>query len=67
VRSVHEILSGQPWALTVKNGRASKLPVKLGLRGASQIEVVDGMQSGDIAIPQSSGVLIGQRVRPVLR
>lgn len=66
VRSVREILSGQAWVMTVKNGRAAKHPVKVGLRGNSQIEIVEGMQPGDIAIPQSSGVLTGQRVRPVL-
>lgn len=66
VRSVREILSGQAWVMTVKNGRAAKHPVKVGLRGNCQIEIVEGMQPGDIAIPQSSGVLTGQRVRPVL-
>jgi HlyD family secretion protein len=66
VRSVHDILTGQPWVLGIKDGRAAKRPVKLGLRGNSQIEIVEGLVPGDVAIPQSSGVLTGQRVRPVL-
>ncbi|TQF27120.1 permease [Bradyrhizobium sp. UNPF46] len=66
-RSVHDVLSGQPWVLTVKNGRALRRPVKLGLRGSSQIEILEGLQPGDIAIPQNSGVLAGQRLRPVLQ
>lgn len=66
LRSVHEVLSGQPWVMTVKDGRAAKRQVKLGLRGNSQVEILDGLQPGDIAIPQSSGILTGQRVRPVL-
>ncbi|MBR0764842.1 efflux RND transporter periplasmic adaptor subunit [Bradyrhizobium japonicum] len=66
VRSVHDILSGQPWVLTIKNGRAVKRLVKLGLRGNSQMEILEGLEPGDIAIPQSSGVLTGQRLRPVL-
>ncbi|RQH13566.1 efflux RND transporter periplasmic adaptor subunit [Bradyrhizobium sp. RP6] len=66
VRSVHDVLSGQPWVLTVEGGRAVKRPVKLGLRGNSNIEIVEGLQAGDVAIPQSSGVVTGQRVRPVL-
>ncbi|MDE2377013.1 efflux RND transporter periplasmic adaptor subunit [Bradyrhizobium sp.] len=66
VRSVHDVLSGAPWVLGVRDGRASKLPVKVGLRGNSHIEIVDGLSTGDVAIPQSSGVLTGQRLRPVL-
>jgi len=65
-RSVHDVLSGQPWVLTVNNGRAARRPVKIGLRGSSQIEILEGLQPGDIVIPQSSGVLAGQRLRPVL-
>jgi len=66
VRSVHDALSGQPWVLGIKDGRAAKRPVKLGLRGNSHIEIVDGLGQGDVAIPQSSGVVTGQRIRPVL-
>ncbi len=50
-----------------KDGRASQRPVKTGLHGNSQIEITEGLAAGDIAIPQSSGVLNGQRVRPVLQ
>lgn len=66
LRSVHDALSGNPWVLGIKDGRAAKRPVKLGLRGNSHIEIADGLAQGDVAIPQSSGVLTGQRVRPVL-
>jgi HlyD family secretion protein len=66
VRSVHDLLSGQPWVLGIKDGRAGKRPVKVGLRGNSHIEIADGLADGDVAIPQSSGVLTGQRVRPIL-
>jgi HlyD family secretion protein len=66
VRSVHDALSGAPWVLGIKNGRASQRPVRIGLRGNSQVEITDGLAAGDVAIPQSSGVLTGQRVRPVL-
>ncbi|MDA9440155.1 permease [Bradyrhizobium sp. CCBAU 51745] len=65
-RSVHDILSGQPWVLTVRNGRAIQHPVTLGLRGNSQMEILEGLDVGDIGVPQSSGVLAGQRIRPVL-
>ncbi len=65
VRSVHDVQSGQPWVLGIKDGRAIKRPVKRGLRGNSQVEIVAGMEAGEAAIPQSSGVLTGQRVRAV--
>jgi HlyD family secretion protein len=65
VRSVHDALSGQPWVLGIKDGRASKKPVRLGLRGNSHIEIVDGMADDEFAIPASSGALNGQRVRAI--
>ena len=64
-RSVHEALSGQPWLLGIKDGRATKQPVSLGLHGDTHIEIVDGMTEGDVAIPANSGVLTGQRVRAI--
>ncbi|MGZ5876241.1 MAG: efflux RND transporter periplasmic adaptor subunit [Bradyrhizobium sp.] len=65
-RSMHDVLSGQPWALGIKDSRAIKRPVRIGLRGNAQIEILEGMAEGDVAIPLNSGVLTGQRVRAVL-
>lgn len=67
LRSVHDVLSGTPWVLGIKDGRATQRPVKIGVRGNSHVEITDGLAAGDVAIPQSSGVLTGQRVRPVLQ
>nr|AWM03250.1 efflux RND transporter periplasmic adaptor subunit [Bradyrhizobium amphicarpaeae] len=67
LRSVHDVLSGAPWVLGIKDGRASQRPVKIGLRGNSHVEITDGLAAGDVAIPQNSGVLAGQRLRPVLQ
>jgi HlyD family secretion protein len=66
VRSVHDVLSAQPWVLGLKDGRAAKRPVRLGLRGNSHIEILEGLADKDEAIPLNSGVLTGQRVRAVL-
>jgi HlyD family secretion protein len=66
VRSVHDLLSGQPWVLGIKDGRAVKRPVRLGLRGNSHVEILEGLSEGEVAIPLNSGVLTGQRVRAVL-
>jgi HlyD family secretion protein len=65
-RSVHDIMSGQPWVLGIKDGRATKRLVKLGLRDNSHVEILEGMGANEVAIPLNSGVLTGQRVRPVL-
>jgi HlyD family secretion protein len=67
IRSVHDLLSGQPWVLGIKDGRAVQRMVKTGLRGNSQVEIIEGMQAGEQAIPQNSRVLTGQRVRAVQR
>ena len=64
-RSVRDALSAAPWVMIVRGGRAAKQPVKLGLRGPAQFEIVDGLAAGDLAIPMASGVLTGQRLRPV--
>jgi HlyD family secretion protein len=66
IRSVHDVLSGEPWVLGIRDGRAAKRPVRLGLRGNTQFEVLEGMSQNDVAIPLNSGVLTGQRVRTVL-
>jgi HlyD family secretion protein len=66
IRSVHDVLSGQPWVLGVKDGRAVKRPVRLGLRGIANLEILDGIAEGEVAIPLNAGVLTGQRVRAVL-
>ncbi len=65
-RSVRDALSSTPWVMGIKNGRATRLPVRLGLRGNTQMEILEGAAEGDDVIPASSGVLIGQRVRPIL-
>jgi HlyD family secretion protein len=67
LRSVHDALSSAPWVLGIKDGRASQRPVRIGLHGNSHVEITDGLIAGDVAIPQSSGVLTGQRLRPVLQ
>lgn len=65
MRAVHDALSNAPWVMGVRNGRAYQQPVHLGLRGNTQVEILDGMGVGDAAIPAMAGVLTGQRVRPV--
>lgn len=64
-RSVRDALSGKPWVMGVRGGRAYQQPVRLGLQGSAQVEILEGLSEGDAAVPANSGVLTGQRIRPV--
>ena len=61
--SVHDALSASPWVLLVKGGQAAKQPVRLGLQGNIQTEILQGVSEGDLVIPAASSVVPGQRVR----
>ena len=65
VRDVHDMLSGAPWIMGVRDGRATKRPVTLGIRGNSDVEILGGVAEGDLAIPVTANLLTGQRLRPV--
>jgi HlyD family secretion protein len=64
-RAVRDALSGNPWIMGLSNGRAAKRPVRVGIRGQSQVEILEGAAEGDVAVPISAGVATGQRLRPV--
>jgi HlyD family secretion protein len=64
-RSVHDTLSAQPWVMGVRGGRAYKQPVHVGLQGGTEVEIIDGIKELDQVVPSNSGVLTGQRIRPV--
>jgi len=66
LRDIHDALTGSPWAMVARDGRAHKQPVRLGLRANSYVEILEGAAQGDLAIPVTAGVLTGQRIRPVL-
>jgi HlyD family secretion protein len=53
-----------PWVLLLKEGRAVRTPVTLGLRGIGSVEIVAGLKQGDQVIPQTEKALPGDRVRP---
>ena len=66
LRDVYDALTGSPWAMIVRDGRAHKQPVRLGLRANAYVEILDGVAAGDLAIPVTAGVRTGQRIRPVM-
>ena len=65
-RFLHDLQTDRPWVLAADHGRAVKRAIKAGLRGISDVEILDGVSEGDLVIPSLSGILSGQRLRPVL-
>jgi HlyD family secretion protein len=61
-RSVRDALSADPWVLVMRDGRARRQPVTLGLQGASQTEIRAGLKVGDRIIPAASPISEGARV-----
>lgn len=62
-RSVRDALSAHPWVLVIRDGRARRQDVTLGLQGNSQTEIRSGLQAGDMIIPAASPIAEGARVR----
>ncbi len=61
---VHDSVGNAPWVMRVKEGRAQRQPVKLGVRGGGLVEITSGVQEGDQVLATGSlHVAEGQRVR----
>ena len=52
-----------PWALVVRDGRASRQPVTLGIRGDGRVQVLTGLAPGEWVISPAAEVGPGRRVR----
>jgi len=64
--AVRDAAGPAPWVMLASEGRATRRPVKLGIRGAGKTELLEGARPGDLVIPPSaSGVADGKRVRAV--
>ena len=61
--AVRESDSAMPWVLMLKDHRAVRVSVKLGLRGIGMVEITSGLKEGDLAIPQTEKALPGDSVR----
>ena len=67
-QAVRDATTAQPWVLAVRNGRAERVPVKVGLRGDGRLELLEGAAPGDALIPASLGLITaGQKVRALPR
>ncbi len=62
--TLEDAATDQPWVLVVRDKRAVKQFVTLGLRGDTRVEVLSGITAGEGVVPVSkTGVKAGQRVR----
>ena len=62
--AVHDADREAPWVLALRDGRAVRVPVKLGLRGVGAVEITEGLKEGDPVIPQTEKAIAGDKVRP---
>jgi HlyD family secretion protein len=59
-------LAGSPWVLAVRDGRAERVPVTLGIRGEGLVEILGGLDEGDPVIPIGEArAVAGEKVRPL--
>ena len=62
--TLEDSATDKPWVLVVRDKHAVKQFVKLGLRGDTRVEVLEGLAAGEAVVPASkTGVKAGQRVR----
>lgn len=61
--AVRETGGAQPWVMVVRDGRAERQPVRLGIRGAGRVEVLEGVAVGEALVPAAVDVAAGQAVR----
>jgi HlyD family secretion protein len=62
--TIEDAATDKPWVLVVRDKRAIKQFVTLGLRGDTRVEVLSGIAEGESVVPVSKvGVKAGQRVR----
>jgi HlyD family secretion protein len=62
-QSVHDADGAAPWVLRVEEGRALRRQVRLGLCSGGFMEVLEGLQEGDMVIPATAPLVPGARVR----
>jgi HlyD family secretion protein len=62
--AIRDAAGQAPWVIVVRDGRAVRQPVKLGIRGAGRTEILDGLAAGEAVVPPSeAAVREGSRVR----
>jgi HlyD family secretion protein len=62
--AIHDFDSVAPWALVVRDGKAVRQSLTLGLVSQGKVQVLAGLQAGEMVIPSAqTGVHEGGRIR----
>jgi HlyD family secretion protein len=66
ISAIRDGAGNEPWVMVSDNGRAQRRKVKLGVRGDSRVEILEGLREGDQVLP-ATGIAVkeGKRVRVV--
>lgn len=65
--AIHDFDSVAPWALVVRNGKAVRQSLTLGLVSQGKVQVLAGLQAGEMVVPTAqTGVREGGRIRQAL-
>lgn len=64
--SLRDAASLAPWVMVLRDGRAQRQAVKLGLRGSGRVEIIEGLALDEAVLPASLAVPEGRRLRAVL-
>ena len=67
IQDVHDLAGTAPWVMKLVKHRAHRLPVTVGLRASTHVEITAGLAAGDLVIPTVVAAREGERVRPVRR
>jgi HlyD family secretion protein len=65
--AVNDASSAQPWVMLVRDGKTQRQTVRLGVRGAGKLEILDGLAAGDVLVPAALKLPEGRRIRTVNR
>ncbi len=63
LEAVQDASTPRPWVLRARDGRAERIPVRLGLGGQGQVEVVEGLSDGDQVLLTPGKIEPGSRIR----
>ena len=62
--AIHDASSNAPWVLVVRNNHTVRQPVKLGLRGDNNVEMLNGLKAGEAVVLTAVGTITADmRVR----
>jgi HlyD family secretion protein len=64
--AIRDGTGAEPWVMVLDKGRVQRRKLKLGVRGDSRVEILEGLQAGDLVLP-ATGVTVkeGKRVRVI--